>query len=273
MNKMIVMDMDGTLLRSDGTCSEEIKEYLTNLKEEGYTIVLATGRCLEDAVISSDNAFFVNYIISNTESVIYNISTKKYILKKCIKKEDVDKIVSLFDEKTMRHISLVTINKYNRFTTTSSLENKFIHTIKDFNEINEISNEVINLCIFLKQNSYLASILDNLKNQFKNLDFIIMQDSFGNDKRIEVVPKGNNKSNAISKVAMLENLDKKDIICFGDGLNDIDMLKYCGVSVAMGNALEEVKNVCKYVTDTNDNDGIIKFLEKYLSSKENKIYE
>ena len=273
MSKMIVMDMDGTLLRSDDTCSKEVEEYLNKLKEDGNIIVLATGRCFEEVMASVDNAFFANYIISHTGSVIYNVSTEKFFLRKYIQKEDVDKIVSLFNEETMRHISLVTLNKYNRFTATSGLESQFIHIIKDFNELNEISDEVINLCIVLKQNSYLDSILGNLKNQFKNLDFIVMQDSFGNDKRIEVVSKGINKSNAINEVVRLENLDKKDIVCFGDGLNDIDMLKYCEVSVAMGNALEEVKNVCKYVTDSNDNDGIIKFLKRYLRNKEKINYE
>ena len=81
------------------------------------------------------------------------------------------------------------------------------------------------------------------------------------------------KASAIKKVALLEKIDSNNIICFGDGLNDIDMLEYCGVSVAMGNALEEVKNVCKYITDTNDNDGIVRFLEKYLDNKDKVVHE
>ena len=249
MSKMIVMDMDGTLLRSDGTCSEETKEYLNELKSAGNIIVLATGRCFEEVMTSVDNAFFANYIISHTGSVIYDVSKEKFIFKSKIPVDSVNEIASLYDEKTIERISFVTLNKYNRFTLEYHQDSKFVHMISDVNELKNICNDVFNICIRLKQNNYVDILIDEMKIKFKDLDFIIMQDSFGSDKLVK-----------------LESMDKKDVICFGDGLNDIDMLEYCGVSVAMGNALDEVKNVCKYITDTNDNDGIVIFLKKYLGN-------
>lgn len=264
MSKMIVMDMDGTLLRSDDTCSKEVEEYLNKLKEEGNIIVLATGRCFEEVMSSVDNAFFANYIISHTGSVIYDISKEKFIFESKIPVDSVNEIASLYDEKTIERISFVTLNKYNRFTLDYYQDSKFVHMISDVNELKNICNDVFNICIRLKQNNYVDILIDEMKIKFKDLDFIIMQDSFGSDKRIEIVSKGVSKSTSIDKLVKLESMDKKDVICFGDGLTDIDMIEYSSVSVAMGNALEDVKNVCKYVTDTNDNDGIIVFLKKYL---------
>ena len=273
MSKMIVMDMDGTLLRSDGTCSEKTKKYLNNLKSEGHVIVLATGRCFEEVMTSVDKAFFANYIISHNGSVIYDVLKEKFIFENKIPKDVVMAIASLYGEKTIERISFVTLNKYNRFTLEYHQDSKFVHMISDVNELKNISNDIFNICIRLKQNNYVDILIDEMKIKFKDLDFIVMQDSFGSDKRIEIVSKGVSKSTSIDKLVKLESMDKKDVICFGDGLNDIDMLEYCGVSVAMGNALEEVKNVCKYVTDTNDNDGIIVFLKKYLNNMEEKSNE
>lgn len=264
MSKMIVMDMDGTLLRSDGTCSKEVEEYLNKLKEDGNIIVLATGRCFEEVMASVDNAFFANYIISHTGSVIYDVSKEKFIFKSKISENIVNEIVSLYDEKTIERISFVTLNKYNRFTLDYYQDSKFVHMISDVKELKDICNDVFNICIRLKQDNYVNTLIDEMKMEFKDLDFIVMQDSFGSDRRIEIVPKGVSKAASIDKLVKLESMDRKDVICFGDGLNDIDMLEYSSVSVAMGNALEDVKNVCKYVTDTNDNEGIMTFLKKYL---------
>lgn len=264
MQKMIVMDIDGTLLHSDGSCSKEEKAYLNHLKEEGHIIVLATGRCFEEILAATDNAFFANYIISHTGSVIYNVSLKKFIFESKIAKDTVKEVIASYDEKTMKWISLVTLNKYNRFPLKYYENSKFVHMIIDLKELNDIGNDVFNICINLKQNNYANIIIDKMKDKFKNLDFIIMQDSFGSEKRIEIVPKEINKSLAIKKIALLEKIDSSNIIGFGDGLNDIDMLKYCGVSVAMGNALDEVKVVCNDRTDTNDEDGVIRYLERYF---------
>lgn len=70
---------------------------------------------------------------------------------------------------------------------------------------------------------------------------------------------------SISKLANLLSIPNEKIIAFGDGLNDIDMLKNCGIGVAMKNALFEVKEVSDYITSkTNEEDGVIDFLEKFL---------
>lgn len=100
--------------------------------------------------------------------------------------------------------------------------------------------------------------------QFEELEFLIMQDSFSNDKWFDILIKGNSKYDSILKISKIENIQNDNIICFGDGLNDIDMLKKTGVGVAMSNALEEVKNASNFVTLSNDEDGVIEFLKEYL---------
>ena len=92
-----------------------------------------------------------------------------------------------------------------------------------------------------------------------------MQDSFNDVQWIELFNKGTGKYNGINRVAQIENIKNENIIAFGDGLNDIDMIEKCGVGVAMKNALIDVKQKANFITDkSNSEDGIIDFLEKYL---------
>ena len=78
----------------------------------------------------------------------------------------------------------------------------------------------------------------------------------------QIMHKDATKSKAVAALAKHWGIDRCEIIAFGDDLNDIDMLSYAGVGVAMGNALDEVKAVANHICDTNENDGIAKWLEE-----------
>ena len=72
------------------------------------------------------------------------------------------------------------------------------------------------------------------------------------------------KETGIKDIAEKYTIDKKDIYCFGDDHNDIGMFEYCGNSIAMGNAIQELKNIAAYVTTSNDEDGIAEFIENEI---------
>jgi Cof subfamily protein (haloacid dehalogenase superfamily) len=86
--------------------------------------------------------------------------------------------------------------------------------------------------------------------------------SFSNN--IEIMNHGISKGNAVKILAAYYGIKKEEIICFGDAENDISMLEYAGLGIAMGNAEAYVKEKADYVTDTNDNDGVAKAIEKYI---------
>jgi hypothetical protein len=86
---------------------------------------------------------------------------------------------------------------------------------------------------------------------------------------IEIMPSGYDKSSAVDALAKLFNVSLSQIMALGDDYNDTNMLKRAGCSVAMGNAVEEAKQVAKYITDTNNNDGVAKAIKKYVFNIEN----
>ena len=102
----------------------------------------------------------------------------------------------------------------------------------------------------------------NLKVINKSLDYL---NEINNGYYFfDIVNDNVNKGNAIKSLLKILNINKENSICFGDSINDIDMFNSVGTSVAMGNSIEKIKSIADYITDTNDNDGISKFCDKYI---------
>ena len=80
----------------------------------------------------------------------------------------------------------------------------------------------------------------------------------------ETLPKGANKGVALKKLAEKLNIPREEVMAIGDGNNDIEMLKFAGVGVAMGNGTKMAKDAANYITDTNENNGVAKAIEKFL---------
>lgn len=260
--KLIAVDLDGTLLQTNKKCSLKTTNYLKNLKEKGYIIVIATGRILSFAMYVTNGAEFANYIVSDAGAMIYNNKDKKIINKNTINNLDVIKICSEYENNWSR-VNICDKNNYNIYTNGDYEVKEFEKLIIDKQDFLQKCKEITHISIILKQKE-IEKIKRKLQNKLPHLKFTIMQDSFSDKKWIEVFKKGISKYNSIKSIANIENIDEKNIICFGDGLNDIDMIQKSGVGVAMGNALPEVKEKAKFITLSNDEDGIMFFLENYL---------
>ena len=80
----------------------------------------------------------------------------------------------------------------------------------------------------------------------------------------EITNKAVDKGAGLSHLAQSLNIKQEEVIACGDESNDYSMIKYAGLGVAMGNAIDRVKAVANYITDTNDNDGVAKVIEKFI---------
>jgi hypothetical protein len=94
----------------------------------------------------------------------------------------------------------------------------------------------------------------------KGLYLVTMRD----DYFTMIMHEDASKSNAIAALAEHWGIKSVDVVAFGDDINDIDMLQHCGIGIAMGNAVDEVKAAADYICDTNENDGIAKWIEEYV---------
>lgn len=147
-----------------------------------------------------------------------------------------------------------------------SLDDKLIENVFDFLATN---SEIIHCCLHFKQQKDVLKIKREVQSKYPMLEIIIMQDSFSSNQWLDIFSKKVSKYNAIRILANLCNIKNDNIITFGDGLNDKEMLSKCGVGVAMGNALEEVKDISDSVTLSNNEDGVVVFLKHFLEKQRN----
>ncbi len=259
--KMVVTDLDGTLLDNNKNCSERTKKYLKKLKGEGKIVVIATGRILNSAIQVTDGAVFANYIISSSGGMIYDFVNQKEIFKTNISREDVNKICSLYNEK-FEYIDICDPISYNRYTEEVSSESDYAKTIKNKEEFLRTCDNIVHVVISTKNNGYIEEVVNEIKTLVSGLDIKIMQASSSNKRFIEIYKPNISKYKGIQKIAKIEKIANKDIIAFGDGLNDKDMIKNCGIGVVMENGLDEIKAVANYKTISNNENGVVFFLEK-----------
>ena len=174
-----------------------------------------------------------------------------------------------FDENKFSNISLCNSQKICRYTKNYHKNDKVVVNYESKEELEKDIKDVINVSIGLKNNNFVSEYYKIFKDKYPDLKISIMQDSFGEKRWLEITQKNIEKYKGINQIAKIENIPNENIIAFGDGLNDLDMLAKCGIGVAMKNALPEVKKVAKFTTNkANYENGIIDFLENINKSAE-----
>ena len=108
-------------------------------------------------------------------------------------------------------------------------------------------------------------LMDTTRNELNKIEEIEITSSWGNN--LEIMSEGSTKGKAIEFLANLLNINREEIIAFGDNYNDVSMIEFVGTGVAMGNAEEDVKNIANYVTDTNSESGVAKAIDKLVFEK------
>lgn len=261
---MIVLDLDGTLLNSEVKVSERSKSYLKKLKDMGYIVVIATGRIYESINYVINGFDYVNYVITDTGASCYDTSDNHTIFNNPIELETAKKFKRFYNDNCM---FIDVCDKHTIYKYSDIYEDYyFINTTKDWNYIFNNCKEISHISVSMKTNEQVMELYNNLKEDIPELDINIMQDSFSDRKWIETIKKGCTKYKAIEELASYLNIDNDEIISFGDGLNDIEMLKKCGIGVALNNALPEVKESANFITSYDHNhDGVIEFLKEYLN--------
>lgn len=257
--KAVFFDIDGTL-RSFNTKSipESNMKCLKKLKEKGIKIFLATGRApynlgfVRDVVdIEFDGFVTLNgqYCFDNEGNVIYDNYLDKSDIERVLPYLEKNEIACDFTEIDRTYLNLKN-DVVKKLEEELEGTQKFV-VEKDYRRA--LNNKIYQLIVFVDENNE-KQILEYMPNS-KSARWISWF--------MDVMPKNGGKNIGISKVIDRYGIKQEEIMSFGDGGNDIDMLKYTKIGVAMGNAGEDVKEAADYITDTVDEEGIRKALEYF----------
>lgn len=267
MYKIIALDMDETLLTSDKKITSKTVEAIAKAHEQGVKIVLASGRphaglidYLKQLDIYNDN----EYVLCFNGALVVHAQSGKLISKCVLKGSDYKRIFQLAQKFNVHCHAFSTRQGLitDRPSQYTQLESDINHI--DINYINPLTDidddEDIIKVMFIDPPEIIAPIIKNVPVEFAQ-DYNIFRSS---PFFLEFTNKAVDKGAGLKQLADYLGIKQAETMACGDQGNDLSMIKYAGLGVAMGNAITSVKEVANYITDTNDNDGVAKAIEKFV---------
>lgn len=219
--------------------------------ERGNTILFATARPPRDAYKYVPEALRNNPIICYNGAAVVSSNNLDVIYEKQIAKNDVLKILDICERFGYNQLSIeVNDTLYSNFDTTPFFGNAK-NEIKDLRQMEYNSAYKVIIC---SEKPIDEKILKLFPQTVKGVV---------TDKKTlcQIMNAESSKWVAINSLVDKIGINKENIIAFGDDVNDLEMIKNAGIGVAMGNAEEQLKKIANYITDTNVNDGVAKFLK------------
>ena len=263
--KLIAVDVDGTLLNSKNKISQRTRKSLIKAMEEGHKVVIVSGRPTEAINAIAKELNFGKYaglISAFNGGAIINFETKEELSNHVL---DLDFTKEILKESRDLGIDVL-IPKHR--TMISAKDNRYLNLEREILGFDtEVRKDLIENIDFTPNKLLLASdketldkIIPGLEEKYKKRASLVRSQDF----YYEVMPQGLSKGKSLLEIASYYGIEQKDIIAFGDQMNDETMIEIAGVGVAMANAVEAIKEIADYVTLSNDQDGIADYLEKFV---------
>ncbi|KGE17091.1 Cof-type HAD-IIB family hydrolase [Paenibacillus wynnii] len=249
--KFIVFDIDGTLLTTEMKFLDSTKQALVSIRESGHEIGIATGRDYTSAVSIIEELEIDTYVLCNgsvgyvRHELAHELILPKESLMKLIEigTENNDQIVFQTANGLKRHFE-------NPGESLTKAYESLGWTIPDFDEMYWEENPIIQAMLFCKSE-------DLQKYDIKEFRYVSWH-KFG----LDVIPREGSKAKTILKIAEENGFKREDIVFFGDGMNDIELMEVSGIGIAMGNAEAEVKEKADFITDSCNEHGIYNALKR-----------
>lgn len=257
MKKLIFLDIDGTLLRDNGTFNDEIKNVIESHHKIDNKIILTSARPRNKVVDICNKLNLNTYFISSNGAEIFDYKESKRVYINSISKSSMLYIYNL-------------ALKYN-IQLVLAINNKEYSLNGDVNDSRPKVNENILKKYKVKQCMFISKDLSLLKKFIKKLDILDDIEFTSNIETLEnnkywysIVNKDVSKGKACVVLSNLININLENTIAIGNDYNDISMFNLLGLSVAVENATANIKKMVDTIIDSNNNDGVYKYLKSIL---------
>lgn len=269
--KLIVCDMDGTLLTEDKKISDKNREVLKKAEEKGVRLAVATGRIYSSAKIYGEELGLQTPIISCNGALVRDSKTEETLFEAFIGEKEAEFVMDVcekhniyyhfysdyeFFTKELKYTSL----NYQEWNEKQPEGKKIdIQIIEKPKEVLDRGSKIYKFVILEDDQEKLNRVkLDLSKNEALEL-------SQSCENNIEVMTKGVSKGVALEELCKKLGISREQVIAFGDHYNDISMIEYAGMGVAMGNGVDQLKERADKVTSANYEDGVALALEEILN--------
>lgn len=268
---MLVLDIDGTLVGSDKTISEKTREAIIKAQQRGKIVAIASGRSIAGIRKTASNISleqYGGYVIAYNGTTVVNCKTGECIYNQMVSKELVKPVyeaakrvnagIVVYNDNTKEMISGNGLNEYIKIDAEAC--NVTINEVSDF--VKAI-NFPFNKFLLSGKPEHMAEVEKIMAKEFGDRLNVFRSDPF----YVELLPRYVDKGVAVEKLVKHLDIQREKVICIGDSYNDLPMLRFAGMGVAMGNAQQEVKEMADYVTASNDEDGIVNVIDKFMTPK------
>lgn len=262
--KAIALDLDGTLLTSDKKISDINRDVLKQLENRGVKVFIVTGRTYISAKPFAEYLGLQSSVIAYNGAKVVDCNTGKVIFELPLDEKYSREVIKLAKSQGF-HINLYQNNQWfvedleREETKKYSKMTGLTPVLKSFDDFEEYS--MTKITVQDNNNSpEFNELFQNIRKKFGSEVYT----SKSQDFLFEVLNKNVNKGIILEKILKEYGISVDECVAFGDAENDIEMLEIVKYGVAMGNASLDLKNRVKYITDTNDNNGVAKFLKKYF---------
>lgn len=264
MIKMVVTDIDGTILKKDFTISNNVINTIKKLTQNNIKVVLATGRmycaavkianmldintpliCYQGALIknfyNNDNTLYIDPVKPNLASEILNV----------LKTKNIHTNLYLNDRLFCENDNQIIKDYTNKRLIPYSVVNNLLDL--------DLNNQVNKILAIDNDSQVIENLTSELKNKYNDSLYVVRSTK----NFCEISSKNSNKGLAVKFLANLFKINKNEILAIGDEDNDIDLLKSADYKIAMGNASEKLKANADFITKSIDEDGFVYAINKY----------
>lgn len=264
--KLVALDIDGTLLTSDGQVTPEVFQAIQDAKAQGVHVVLATGRprsgvlrLLEELHLNQPG----DLVITFNGGLIQDVHTGETLYEEHLSYNDYLDIEALARKLAVpMHASTKSgIYTANRNIGTYTVhEAKLVHSDLFYRTPKEMEQHTVLKCMYVDEPEVLERIISSIPDSFYDRFTIVRSAPF----YLEILPKTVDKGQALLHLASKLHLSPEQVMAVGDQENDQAMLEVAGLPVAMDNASPELKKIAKVVTRSNDESGVAYALRKWV---------
>ncbi len=273
--KLVASDLDGTLLNRKKEITPRLHQALTELDRLGVLFVPATGRPLGTVPQDIQTLPFLRYVITSNGAAIYDVSQKRNIIENYLTIESVDAVIEIARE-------LPIITEY--FVSGKAYINKVVYDNLASFELTEshiayIKNSRIPIEDFWTEMKRHSTVIENINLVFRDLTLRkevwdrlrengLASVTASTTKNIEITALSATKGKALEKLCALLRLERKQVLAMGDGDNDMPMIQFAGIGVAMANGESHILEAADIIAEDCNDFGAAKILEQIIKSKQ-----
>lgn len=264
--KVLVLDIDGTLTNSEKQITPATKAGIQEILQRGHKVILASGRPtpgMRRYERELELEKYGGYLLSFNGARIVECRSGEIVYQRLLSLSILPSLWRFAKDHGCGLITYLGDQVISAFEPDEyvSLEARInglpIRVVDNFLEFVDFD---INKCLMTAPPDVAPEYERQLRETYKGIASIYRSEAFF----IEIMPENVDKASSLDHMLESLGMTRENAICCGDGFNDVSMIKYAGIGVAMGNAKDVVKEAADYVTGTNDEDGLVEVIEKFI---------